>query len=936
MIQGTALRTTFILLGLILFVPSMTQAVPVEAPFGTMPKAILFTGAAKPDSTVSIIIADGAGGTDSRPGMIMSPMGDGSWAVSAMVYPGATYQYYFEYRIPSFEPDSTASFRTTEPGGQRNADNNRTRTVTIPSTATTGYVVYNAFGDKSVLGAQGVDTTMSVVNPFIANWRGNFRLGGTDDDTSGRDESNNYNVLATQVAQSKAKVSWEYSIGGDGFAPHVEGAKNMSSSAPRYGFQVLRADSYPNLTVAQLQYTDVTSTVTGLSVYSDNDNDTWNTPVLFFDTSIAAATDSVFVYTVRTKNAYGMTNTETQQLTSGSGWDELTWAQLAVSVDGAIDGMYGLPLGTDPAGDQTAFSNLDLTKMWATRDNPFFYFALEVNSDIWAAPWGRYGIWIDTTGDTAGAPDFRHGSLGNSSKKVSFADRKPEYAIIISTTNESTGPPANLGELYRWNGGSWDNLGAVDALANSTSGGKSHIELSLARDRVGTPARIWIEGFASGNGADNPVLDAVNLLSGDTGNNELTAANFSVATVGAAALSTPFPPPILPPLAVTATAWDTRGYVSFIAPAMNINLIDHFNVYFGSTQATVASGSASALLGTVATGDTRYLIETTALTVGTRYYTRVFSVAADGESVGSSFAYCDVRGSYDTVVSIYMDSSGVTTVEIAKSARRDTSDAFFTVEILNYDEIWMMANFTDTTRMIELTKIHAANEKTFFSPYARSISTGTFPDTRSPVRQVTVRRPDGSRAPDTFFAEVSLRIPYLTSADSKTLIGPGLLNEQTLIIRKLNEGSSEWMAPNTEKTQWVMVDSDQVKITTAEFSIWTVLAGAGAITNLDRMVVYPNPFNVKDYFLAGHPSPAVVRFAFIPTTTEKIEIFSVAGDRVRTLDRTDGAEFRTDGTNIIATWDAKNDYGRDVASGIYVFWIRANGQVKIGKVAIIK
>jgi len=42
------------------------------------------------------------------------------------------------------------------------------------------------------------------------------------------------------------------------------------------------------------------------------------------------------------------------------------------------------------------------------------------------------------------------------------------------------------------------------------------------------------------------------------------------------------------------------------------------------------------------------------------------------------------------------------------------------------------------------------------------------------------------------------------------------------------------------------------------------------------------------------------------------------------------------GNSVIAKWDAKNDFSRDVASGVYIFWIRANGMVKIGKVAIIK
>jgi len=62
-----------------------------------------------------------------------------------------------------------------------------------------------------------------------------------------------------------------------------------------------------------------------------------------------------------------------------------------------------------------------------------------------------------------------------------------------------------------------------------------------------------------------------------------------------------------------------------------------------------------------------------------------------------------------------------------------------------------MANFTDSTRMDQLHMVNVANEKSFFDPTLNIISLGQFPDTFSPLRQVTVYRSDGTKAPADYF-----------------------------------------------------------------------------------------------------------------------------------------------------------------------------------------
>ena len=932
------MRFTIYLSFLLFILPAPSIiALPVQKPFADFPKAILFTGATTPESSVKIIVANPSDNTvDSKSGLIMTPLGDGSWAVMATVYSGASYQYYFEFRIPEFEPDSTDAFLNTEPNGTRNQDSNRSRTITIPSNASNGYVVYNAYGDKSVWGEQGADTTFSIANPFLASWLATTLISqGTDHDTSGSLEgTNSYDVNALQIGTSKAQLSWDYSIGGDNFAPHVEGASRFLSGAPLYGFQILRAESNPITPLSQLPFQNITQTVTGFSIYSDeDDSNPWNSPIYLIDTSIVAQPDSVFVYTIKTVNAYGMSSYETKQFEWSGGYKEIKWIKPAVEIDGSIDAMYGSPIANDPRGDQS-FSNLDLTRMWVTRDVQYLYYALEIAGDIFQANWGAYVLLIDTTGDSQGAVDLKHASLGSYAKNVAFPSRRPEYAVFIKTSDQTNGPPADVAELMKWDGSSWSSQGNA-LISRSTNNETSWIEVALTYSTpFGFVPRIWTEAFSTGNDYLNPARDVINKVYGDSGNNEwnVTGDNWNVPTTAKLSVSTPFPPALLPPVGLSVTAWDTRAIISWMPPAQNINLIDHYEIYLDSNLSKVDSGIASARVCTTATNVN--VIETSGLISNTTYYARIFSVAVDGESIGSNIGQCQIKSPSDSIISTFTDALGVTEIEITKSSL-NYNDTYYYLQILNYDEIYDYANFTETELAISLAAIDEANEKIFFDPTVELISNGIYPDTYSPIRLIRIIRPSGAIAPSDYFVEATLRIHYITT-DSVTVYSPGFVNERRLVIRKLDENSKQWVAPSSEKTQWVQVDSDRVAIITSELSIWNVLAGAGDITNFDRLVVYPNPFNAKEYIDAGHPLPARITFAFMPPSTDRIEIFNVAGERVRILNREDASEFEVQGNSVIAKWDAKNDFSRDVASGVYIFWIRANGMVKIGKVAIIK
>lgn len=95
--------------------------------------------------------------------------------------------------------------------------------------------------------------------------------------------------------------------------------------------------------------------------------------------------------------------------------------------------------------------------------------------------------------------------------------------------------------------------------------------------------------------------------------------------------------------------------------------------------------------------------------------------------------------------------------------------------------------------------------------------------------------------------------------------------------------------------------------------------------------VFPNPWRLLD--------TDFVTIAYGPEggvgDDPSIEIYEPAGTLVRTLDDP-SAEILSDGARFQASWDGTNDAGRFVASGVYLFVVRARGGVRTGKIAIVR
>jgi len=84
---------------------------------------------------------------------------------------------------------------------------------------------------------------------------------------------------------------------------------------------------------------------------------------------------------------------------------------------------------------------------------------------------------------------------------------------------------------------------------------------------------------------------------------------------------------------------------------------------------------------------------------------------------------------------------------------------------------------------------------------------------------------------------------------------------------------------------------------------------------------FPNPFNPTTKINYNLPRDGQV----------SIKVFSVRGELVRTL----VDEHKTAGEHSV-TWDGKTNAGSQSASGVYFYETRANGEVKINKMALVK
>lgn len=153
----------------------------------------------------------------------------------------------------------------------------------------------------------------------------------------------------------------------------------------------------------------------------------------------------------------------------------------------------------------------------------------------------------------------------------------------------------------------------------------------------------------------------------------------------------------------------------------------------------------------------------------------------------------------------------------------------------------------------------------------------------------------------------------------------------TLRIYYLDESTGRW-----SKDFESVVDTTNRTVTgnTPHFSVFAVFSGVAAAGNLDNVRVYPVPFKPNGGnpdqgkpYSSGDPASGII-FDNLAANTS-IKIYTMTGRLV--------AKLTSSGAAGLVRWDARNDDGRDVASGGYFAVIEAPGfRSVVKKLAVIR
>ncbi len=150
-----------------------------------------------------------------------------------------------------------------------------------------------------------------------------------------------------------------------------------------------------------------------------------------------------------------------------------------------------------------------------------------------------------------------------------------------------------------------------------------------------------------------------------------------------------------------------------------------------------------------------------------------------------------------------------------------------------------------------------------------------------------------------------------------------------LRILNFDEASQEWVQVSPEYALDKAAKTVSVQIN--HFSMFALVSVIAPSSDLDNVKVFPNPYKPGsggEFDRTSYGAGIVFKDL---TAKADINIFNIAGELVAEFSEADG-----DG---LVVWNAQNNSGEKVASGVYIYYIvnpDNRAQKKIGKIAIIK
>lgn len=171
--------------------------------------------------------------------------------------------------------------------------------------------------------------------------------------------------------------------------------------------------------------------------------------------------------------------------------------------DGVVEASYGEPLLTDEPGDNfMQFPHLDLLDLYVRDDADLLYLAITVTDDVYAAGWGHFMIYLDTTEDSQG------GGVDVDNRPITVTTPyQPEFRLDLRVMDWK-GTAGSSFEFYAWNGAEWEN----PALPLGTAvqpGTPSVIELALPKALLGNPAFVNVAVVSTGRGRAHTAGDVL-------------------------------------------------------------------------------------------------------------------------------------------------------------------------------------------------------------------------------------------------------------------------------------------------------------------------------------------------------------------------------------------------------------------------------------------
>lgn len=278
------------------------------------------------------------------------------------------------------------------------------------------------------------------------------------------------------------------------------------------------------------------------------------------------------------------------------------------------------------------------------------------------------------------------------------------------------------------------------------------------------------------------------------------------------------------------------------------------------------------------------------LTPGTSYWFRVW--AYNGEKVQTS---------YDGPIIIRTALTG-----IWNPPRRKYAEEINTVEGIKIKVEVPDTAFNTPTKKIEINLIGSRHTK-FDLVQAANQATKNRGVTQA-YEIIITDYLNNILSPDDFHDKIKLTFTYPPDLS--------LAQENQLRIFRLNEATRRWEEQDDCKVNAV---AKTISLDLNHLSIYKVMSKV--TEGFEELIVYPNPFKVRE------AKDGLVKFINLPNKVT-LQIYSIAGELVYDKEYVD--------TKGGITWSGKNNSGKRVATGIYVYLLKGdNGHRKKGRLSVI-